>query len=188
MISENPIPPPILFNLLKHHLGFIKEYVRNNLKPELQIDYLIINKDLRHLGGSLMDIYSGNLSPDDIMEEIMNFLISNGLAEKDIFSQWTGKDPLNFKTISFSDGSRWILKFFDNEVRYVHSFPARNSPYTFRIKANTLKSAILYLIFVGKDFISEEDLNSARAIAGLSPIKDIYDVEAITEMIEILRR
>jgi hypothetical protein len=75
----------------------------------------------------------------------------------------------------------------DNEQRFVHFFPARFSPHSFRIKANTLKSAILYQIFIGKDFVSEEDLNTARAIASLSPVKDIFDTEAISEMIEMLR-
>jgi hypothetical protein len=35
--------------------------------------------------------------------------------------------------------------------------------------------------------VTEEDLNSARALIGLSPIKEVADTEAITEMIEILR-
>jgi hypothetical protein len=56
-----------------------------------------------------------------------------------------------------------------------------------RIKANTLKSAILYYIIIGKDFISRNDLNKARALLRLSPIKDPAEAEAITEMIEMLR-
>jgi hypothetical protein len=70
----------------------------------------------------------------------------------------------------------------------VHIFPARLSPHTFRIKANTLKSAILYVIMIGKDYISEDDLNKARAMAGLSPVREVGDAEAVTEMIEILRK
>jgi hypothetical protein len=80
-----------------------------------------------------------------------------------------------------------VLKYFDNKLRYVHSFPARYSPHSFRIKANTLKSAILYIIYVGKDYVTEDGLNFARAESGLSPVKDLFDAEAITEMIEILR-
>jgi hypothetical protein len=79
------------------------------------------------------------------------------------------------------------MKYYDHEKRFIHAFPARFSPFSFRIKANTLKSAILYQMFIGKDFITEEDLNIARAIAGLSPVRDLFDTEAITEMIEILR-
>lgn len=43
------------------------------------------------------------------------------------------------------------------------------------------------MVLVGKDYISENDLNTARALAGLSPVKEVADAEAVTEMIEILR-
>jgi hypothetical protein len=79
------------------------------------------------------------------------------------------------------------LKYHDNEKRFVHIFPARNSQHTFRVKANTLKSAILYNILIGKDFITGDDLNRVRTLLNLSPVKDTVDTEAVTEMIEILR-
>jgi hypothetical protein len=80
-----------------------------------------------------------------------------------------------------------MLKYHDDRTRYVHLFPARTSPHSFRVKANTLKSAIMYNILIGKNYISGKDLNRVREIQGLSPVKDTTDVEAITEMIEILR-
>ena len=80
-----------------------------------------------------------------------------------------------------------LSKPFTNSNRYAHIFPARSSPHSFRIKANTIKSAILYVVLIGKDYVSEEDLNTARALAGLSPVKEVADAEAVTEMIEILR-
>jgi hypothetical protein len=185
MFPETKILPPLLFNPLKHHLGFIKEYISD--KTNTQTDSQAVLKDLKHLGGSLMDVYSGILSPDNIACEINNFLKSNNLTERMIFNIWAGVNPKDFKTIKLPDDSHWVLKYFNSELRFVHTFPARYSPHSFRVKANTLKSAILYIILVGKDFVTEDDLNLARAAAGLSPIKDIVDTEAITEMIEILR-
>ncbi|MBK7710170.1 MAG: hypothetical protein IPJ37_03805 [Bacteroidales bacterium] len=79
------------------------------------------------------------------------------------------------------------LKYHDHLQRYIHIFPARGSRLTFRVRSNTLKSAILYYILVGKDFITADDLNRVRPLLGLSPVKDPVDSEAITEMIEILR-
>ena len=187
MFSVNKIPPPLLFNPLKHHLGFIREYIGENLKGEKQTDDISILRDLRHLGGSLMDIYSGNLSKDDVAEEVLKLLKVKKLSEKENFLEFIGQGLKDFKTITLSDGSRWVLKYYKNDERYVHLFPARYSPYSFRVKANTLKSAILYIICIGKDFITEEDLNMARAVSGLSPVKDVVDAEAITEMIDILR-
>jgi hypothetical protein len=134
-----------------------------------------------------MDIYTGALTVNDICNEINRFLVSEKLAGFRAFSDWTGINFNEFKIITFSDTSQWMLKFHDDRSRYVHFFPARLSPYSFRIKANTLKSAILYYIIIGKDFISSDDLNKARMLLGLSPVKDPDEAEAITEMIELLR-
>jgi hypothetical protein len=187
VLNFDHIPFPILFNPLKHHLGFIKDYIYENLDSREHFDNQTLIKDLKHLGGSLMDIYSGALSPFFVFNEIMRFLEANHLTDKDLYIKWAGKDPKELKTIELSDDSKWVLKYSENEVRFVHPFPARYSPHSFRVKANTLKSAILYIICIGKDYVTEEDLNLARAGAGLSPIKDVIDTEAIMEMIEILR-
>lgn len=183
MAPPNLIPSPLLFNPLKHHLGFIKEFISDNIEGNHHPSI----KELKHLGGSVMDVYSGTLTSYEICTEIKHYLKSGKLSKRNSFCSWAGIEPKAFKTIILSDGSQWVLKYYNHEQRYVHCFPARLSPHTFRIKANTLKSAILYQIYIGKDFISEEDLNTARAIAGLSPIKDVFDAEAITEMIEMLR-
>jgi hypothetical protein len=181
------IAPPLLFNPLKHHLGFIREFIEQHIeKPEMPDNTAII-RELRHIGGSVMDIYTGTLSSAEIGEELLCYLKTKRLEDRSVFEKWAGTNPNDFKTIYLSDGSQWVLKYYDHKERYVHSFPARLSPLTFRIKANTLKSAILYQVIIGKDFITEEDLNTSRAIAGLSPIKDVFDTQAITEMIEMLR-
>ncbi len=187
MRPENSIPIPILFNPMKHHLGFIKEFIEMNTRSKTLADNLDIIKELKHIGGSVMDVYIGNLTYNQIGDELLGYLKSRKLSGVNDFHQWAGFDGNDFRTTFLSDGSNWVLKYYDHEHRFVHSFPARFSPFSFRIKANTLKSAILYQIFIGKDFITEEDLNTSRAIAGLSPVRDIFDTEAITEMIEMLR-
>jgi len=110
-------------------------------------------------------VYCTDLHVKELKESVSNIEESVNILVKEIFQ-----------------------KYHDNESRFVHIFPARSSPHTFRIKANTLKSAILYLVLIGKDYVSEDDLNKARALAGLSPIREVADAEAVTEMIEILRR
>jgi hypothetical protein len=187
MLVEAAIPLPLLFNPLKHHLGFIREFINYNIENRKRTGDLSIVKELKHLGGSVMDVYSGALTPEKICKEILSFLKTKKLLERTLFINWAGKETKAFKTILLSDGSQWVLKYYAHDKRFVHSFPVRLSPHTFRIKANTLKSATLYQIFIGKDFISEEDLNTARAFAGLSPVKDVFEAEAITEMIEMLR-
>jgi len=187
MNTLNTIPEPLVFNPLKHHLGYIKEFILEVTgvgTPDTNVEVI---KELRHIGGSVMDIYTGEMSPFDIGDEFLCFLKTKRLSERENYKKWAGTGPKDFKTIWLTDGSQWILKYHDNDQRFVHFFPARFSPSSFRIKANTLKSAILYQIYIGKDFINEEDLNTARALASLSPVKDIFDTEAISEMIEMLR-
>jgi hypothetical protein len=187
MHPETAIPSPLLFNPLKHHLGYIREFIEKTSEDRGISGSNEILRELKHIGGSVMDVYSGELPTSEICDEFLCYLKTKRISGRERFMSWAGTVKTDFKTIYLSDGSQWVLKYYNHNERYVHFFPARLSPLTFRIKANTLKSAILYQIFIGKDFITEEDLNTSRAMAGLSPIKEIFDTEAITEMIELIR-
>lgn len=187
MNTLNTIPVPLVFNPLKHHMGYIRNFILENTGPGRTDANIEVIRELRHIGGSVMDVYTGEMDHTEIGDEFLCYINTKKISDRKIYSKWAGTGALDFKTIYLSDGSQWVMKYHDNEQRYVHFFPARFSPHSFRIKANTLKSAILYLIFIGKDFVTEEDLNTARAISSLSPVRDIFDAEAITEMIEMLR-
>jgi hypothetical protein len=186
MNYDYQIPEPVLFNPFKHHVGFIKEFInRNTDKPGLNIQTLLI--DIRHLGTSVTDVYNGNLSVRNICSETNEFLAKKGIIFQEPYSRWAGINADSFRIITLSDGSQWTLKYHNNHQRFIHLFPARNSPYTLRVKANTLKSALIYNIIIGKDLITGEDLNKVRSLLGLSPVKDAIYTEAVLEMIEILR-
>ncbi len=188
MDDVSKIPEPLLFNPLKHYLPFIREFIENHVADSSGPGLKALTREIRHIGTCVMDIYSGQLRPDEIFGEINSFLISSGLKSKELFMNWTGPGHNDYRIVTLSDSSSWMLKYHDHPSHYVHIFPARSSPYTFRVKANTLKSAILYIIVIGKDYVSEDDLNGARALAGLSPVREVTDAEAVTEMIEILRK
>lgn len=187
MIPGNYIPLPLLFNPLKHHLPFIRDFIEKNTDNLVLKGNSEIVKELKHIGGSVMDVYSGGLTVPEICDEFLCYLKTKRLSGRRAFINWAGSETRDFRIVYMSDGSQWMLKYYNHNERYVHFFPARQSPLTFRIKANTLKSAVLYQIFIGKDYVTEEDLNVARALAGLSPVKEIFDTEAISEMIELLR-
>ncbi len=185
MINDPQIPEPFLFNPLKHHLGFIRNYI-NCRTDQPGSDTLILTRELKHLGTSVMDVYAGDMPVREICGEIENYLESRSLFTNTSYSEWTGISKDCYRIISLTDGSQWTLKFNDAR-RFVHFFPARNSRYSFRVKSNTLKSAMIYYILIGKDYITGDDLNRVRPLLGLSPVKDTIDAEAILEMIEILR-
>jgi hypothetical protein len=181
-------PAPLMFNPLKHYLPYIREFIEKNISGSSGKDIKLLTRDIRHLGSCVMDIYTGCLKQADIFNETIRYLKKNNLLERDRYMAWTGTGYNDYKILTLSDGSRWIHKFHNHDTHFVHIFPARQSPHTFRVKANTLKSAVLYIIMTGKDFVNEDDLNAARALAGLSPVREVSDAEAVTGMIEILRR
>jgi DNA-binding ferritin-like protein (Dps family) len=182
------IPEPFLFNPLKHYFSFIRDFVSNRTIGINDPGLKDLTRELKHIGTCVMDIYTGELSQDIIFNEILEFLETNDLKEKEVYKSWAGTEFDDYRLVTLSDTSQWTLKYHNHETRYVHIFPARSSPHSFRVKANTLKSAILYIIIFGKDYVSEDDLNAARALAGLSPVREVADAEAVTEMIEILRK
>lgn len=194
MITDYQIPEPFLFNPLKHHLGYIREFINSRTDGESIEDIEEIIKRLKHLGTSVMDIYSGPLSVNATCMEIEEFLRDKDLLKEKSFSGWTGIKISEFKIIILSDSSKWTLKYHNSETRFVHIFPARSvndgsgSLSAFRVKSNTLKTAVLYNIIIGKDYINKEDLNKVRILLGLSPVKNTTDSETVLEMIDILRR
>ena len=187
MNTDFQIAEPVLFNPIKHHLGFMREFIYLRTEGGSNSDNKILTEELKHLGTSVMDVYTGSLSIDNICKEVKEFLDQKNISGIEQFSRWVGKKINDFRIISLSDGSQWTLKYHDNDLRFVHIFPARSSKHTFRVKSNTLKSALIYYAIIGKDYITGDDLNKVRRLLDLSPIKDTADTEAITEMIEILR-
>jgi len=181
------IPEPLMFNPLKHYLPFIREYVNIKIEEENYPGSKTFIRELSHIGTRVMDIYSGELSAGEIFNESISFLEFNEITGRKAYMKWAGTGNNNFRIVRLSDDSQWAFKYYEHEKRYVHFFPARSSPHSIRVKANTLKSAILYQVLAGKDYVSVHELNKTRALAGLSPIRDIADVAAITEIIEILR-
>jgi hypothetical protein len=181
------IPKPVLFNPLKHYLTFIKEFVNSRTMSITDPKLKELTREIKHIGTCVMDIYTGKLTQQAIFDEILAYLRANNLLKREEYMSWTGTGFNDYRIIALSDTSQWTLKYHNQEGRYVHIFPARSSPHSFRIKANTLKSAILYIIVIGKDYVSDDDLNAARALAGLSPVREVADAVAVTEMIEILR-
>jgi hypothetical protein len=123
----------------------------------------------------------------EICTAIGSILEKRQLLGKKSYAAWAGLAVSDFRIITLPDSSEWTVKYHNSDTRWVHFFPARYSQHTFRVKSNTLKSALFYNILVGKDFISADDLNKIRPLLGLSPVREATDAEAVTEMIEILR-
>ena len=99
-----------------------------------------------------MDVYTGSLPVNEICNEVIGFLKEKELSKSESFSGWTGTGMKDFRIISLSDGSQWTLKYHDNNLRFVHIFPARGSQHTFRVKSNYTQVSSFILHISGKGF------------------------------------
>ena len=90
------------------------------------------------------------------------------------------------------DTSRWVLRAGDEDDRFVHVHPARYSPFTIRVRANVLTTAVMALAYTGLhggDPLSRPVVNAVRRdYLGLAPVgRDPSADEGIGSVIELLR-
>jgi hypothetical protein len=179
--TKRMIPLPIMFNPVKHHLGYIK-----SITGQLCNSELLLKKTISHVGASVTDIYTGSLDIDNICSHVINFLVENSLNDKNSFCLWAGIEKHDFRKIILPDNSEWALKFFDHPDRFVHLFPARNSNISLRVKGTSLKTAILWFSQPGTHEINTNYLNQIRISANLSPVKSIEEANALANLIRLL--
>jgi len=169
---EELVPKPILFNFWKHHLYFLLAEIKK--KPDKNvIEFLKIQ--MRKIGNSTTDLYTGNMNITEIAEFCIAKLKKMHRFRKDTYLKWLNTSPEAYQQLNFPDGSVWILKIGIEEGRHIHIHPGRNVPHTLRVKANILKTAYLANLFAFEDNISPLDINLINRIRaeilGLSPIK-----------------
>jgi len=187
-VEENcPIPPPINFNCWKHHAGFIKKQIES-VKEIKELEEL--KGYLLKIGESQMDLYLGRFSPSDISEQILSALHRIKIFESEQYKSRLSKDGKDYQLVELKDKSIWTLRLGENSERYVHIHPGRYSPHTIRVKATTLKTAILVLSSekiseiktletqtinqIRKKYLDEPPLKSLSKASGLGRLIDLF--------------
>ena len=162
---QSPNPLPIIFNPLKHHLGFIRSYIRETRKEDNET----MESDLKKIGESQMDLYVGELNISEIEQEVLGYLSTNGILEKGAYANFINN---NYQQIQLSDQSKWILRMGEDSEQYVHIHPARNGPHVVRVKASTMKTVIAVQVLLGDSQIGIDEVNWVREeCLGLSRLK-----------------
>lgn len=168
----------IVFNAGKHHLQTIRGNIRNYAKQGESFATLL--DKLVESGGGLIDIYAGKLSIDEIKAEVYDFLRKNNLLTAQSYNEHLEKQGDikrrgYYMTLNLSDASEITLRKGEDEQSFVHIHPSRHSPNTFRIRANTMKTAAL-AAFLGlcRDIspYTSSLLEEARKKLGLPPAGD----------------
>lgn len=182
------VPMPITFNCWKHHLQFVKEQIKNQAVAGASEQDL--KKVLLVIGESQMDLYLGNLSPLEISIEIINKLNQKKLSDKKNYTNWLSQSTKHYNLIAISDGSVWTLRLGQDEKRYVHIHPGRQSPLTIRVKAHTLKTAIVVAVQAQKMNTTLTQLsfiNDVRkSFLNLPPLKSISSLTGLGKFMNIL--
>jgi hypothetical protein len=172
------ISDPVLLNCWKHHAGFIKSKISEYRESE-NFNYINFREELLHIGDSLMDLYLGDFTPNEIALTIINLFKKKNILEKNNFIIWLKNGGKDFRVIKLKDKSLWTIRLGEQKNKYIHIHPSRYSPQTIRVRALTLKSAILYLI------LNKSEADIADNLLFLNRIRKEYLDQPPLKMISI---
>ncbi len=182
MIENHYIPDerfPVTFNPYKHHLGFL----RTKVEFWKKMDWNEAEKEIRLIGNNLIDLYTGNLSIEEIIRETLRFAEKTDITSPEKLALWL--HPLEYRKTELSDGSFWVIKQGQDASRFLHIHPGKYSPYTIRIKAPTLKTVIALKIHDNLDV--QPDLAMVNKIRmeylKLSPVKGLVAGKGIARLL-----
>ncbi len=168
-----------LFHHFKHHLQSLRAWVTahaDNVSDETI-------RTIKSLGSSQLDMYCGNLTVDEIIQQGAAFLQQQGIDNVAQFAEWVGN---SYKLFTLTDGSSFTMRYIEN-IKPAHIHPSRHALGTVRIKANALKTAVLYVIAYGNNPLDIAALNALRVqYLGLSPVAGKHGIEEIEKAMRLL--
>lgn len=180
------LPEPLAFSTWKHHQGYIHDAL---LAIEAGSETIpLISEIAAGVGGTLVDLYIGELTPMVIAEEVIQQLASVNALSFDSFSAWIGLPKSDYRLMYLSDGSTWILRLGRVNLRYVHIHPARYSASTVRCRSANLKFAIAYRLLYGMDDAdySVDKVNMTRKTLGYPPTAENFSLSGALRMLKQL--
>jgi len=189
-MNENcKVPPPVNFNCWKHHAGFIAQQIKIVKRIETLVE---LKFQLLKIGESQMDLYFGKHSPAEVSEQIIQILNRRKMTSSGQYQSWLTKEEKNHQLVKLKDKSAWILRLGEEPNRYVHIHPGRYSQHTIRVKATTLKTAIMILCYkqIGETkSIKTDDVNFIRKkYLNEPPIKSFPSASGLRRMINHLSK
>lgn len=188
MEFELPLPAPFLFNGLKHHRQVISEFIHRSI--ELNYSIADLNLRMKKIGNSMIDLYYGYLKPGDIADEIASGLKSKGCFARQDYTNYIFETPKKYRSTTLSDGSEWTLLFGKDSDAYVHIHPSRGSKFTKRVKAISIRTAIMLMIFFEKELLTENLISLVNSVRidylHESPIVGEKDTIRLKKVLDLL--
>ena len=178
------IPVPITFNTYKHHFQFLLKQIEVWQEQEWQQ----VEAEIISIGENLLDFYTGDLTVENICTECLHYFKRNGIFSKGEFTNWLNRHE--YRKIKLSDSSEWIIKKGNDENRYIHIHPAKQSTHTIRVRAVTLKTVLAIMVKISNIsdnmHINLSNVNYIRSeYLHLSPVKSIQRDKGILRLWEI---
>lgn len=176
------IPVPFLMNAQKHHIEALRGLIAQ-VVPLGEEGLEKMAEALVPLGQGFMDFYHGGLSLAAVCSMLSASLLSEGADNADAYKAWIAKEGTYRTIVLDADQSVWVFFPTDDSERFAHVHPARYSPHTTRIRANTLKTVVMALAYAlqheeeGRD-IDVINLVRTRWLA-LSPLPSLEDSAAL---------
>lgn len=184
----SPVPTPFLFNGLKHHRHIILQFIDNSIEHNYSVHDL--NIGMKKIGNSMIDLYYGDLSPREIANEIAALLTLKCCYHKDDYTNYIFSTPKKFRSLTLSDGSNWTLLLGNEPDTYVHFHPSRGSKFSKRVKAISIKTAIMLKIFYEEELQRGDliDLTNKVRVDCMheSPIKNESDTIRLKRVLDLL--
>lgn len=175
-----------MFNALKHHRAYLHELIKHT---PASIPSQALRRLLLPIGAAQLDFYTGALSVACITSEVKAQLATAGLDSPAFYQSWLSTSR-NHQLITLSDTSVWVLREGRQPEYWVHLHPARYGPFTHRLKANTLKTAIALLIKNGAAAVEMPPglaaVNNTRNALQLPPLAARHLQEGLWDTIRLL--
>jgi hypothetical protein len=188
--SAFDVPPPVLFNLWKHHAGAIRHRIAEVARAG-PVALAGLAPQVLVIGTELMDLYTGPLSPAEVVAGVLAQLEADRHLDAEAYRLWL-EDHHGYRVLTLpADGSAWVLRLGEEGGRYVHLHPGRWAPHTRRVRANVLKTAVMALAHAGAHGGNPLDaalINRVRReYLGLSPLAALAESGGLPAIIDVLR-
>jgi len=178
MADEADIALPVRFNPFKHH----RNYILGILGCAAPEDIISL---LDPVCNNYIDIYTGMMTPEAIVNDVIHVLKSKQVFQVNDFTRWVASKD-GYQQIQLEDQSDWIIRKGELAERYIHIHPNRKGTFTIRFKGSSLKTIYL-LKTCFADFpesLSLEKVNRIRMQIGLSPVKKLERNKGILKCYE----
>jgi hypothetical protein len=186
VIKPDPTAPPFTFNPLKHHLGFIREFIG---KAQLHADESETFELINSIGPQVTDVYCGKLSVDQLLMIVKSQLGDLGIHDQLAYNEWVNNSGKDYNFLNLPDGSKWTFRKGEKKDCYIHFHPARTNG-SVRIRGTTLRTAMGLKIIAKENLSLYNDIDFINSLRQqrlqLSPIKSLSNFPAINKVLDLL--